>query len=179
MGLNSDVKAFLWNTMGCPILVYGMESINLSKQDIKQLKTTQGNIIKRIMGIKKRAHHSNILKALNIPPVEDVIGHNLLRLYKNNFQTNTPTRDLQSTLLAKYLLRGYTVKGTLLNRVIKAGSDPLKIIFEKQPFSCANRDINIQEDGVTDSLKFLLLHNDYNKPWSEEHILATLLTKAY
>ena len=50
IGLNSDVKAFLWNSIGCPLLSYGMESLSLSNTNIKILKTTQGNIIKRIMG---------------------------------------------------------------------------------------------------------------------------------
>ena len=58
--LNSDVKAFLWNTIGCPILAYGMESIDLSESGIKQLKTQQGNTIKRVMGISKHSHHRNI-----------------------------------------------------------------------------------------------------------------------
>ena len=61
-GLNSDVKAFLWNTIGYHILAYGMESINLSESDIKNLKTMQGNTIKRVMDINKRSHHSNILR---------------------------------------------------------------------------------------------------------------------
>ena len=69
-GLSSDVKAFLWNTIGCPILAYGMESIDLSESDIKHLKTMQENTIKRVMGINKRSHHSNILKALENPSVE-------------------------------------------------------------------------------------------------------------
>ena len=126
--VNSDVKAFLWKSIGCQILIYGMKSIDLSRSDLKQLKTTQGNVIKQIMGVKKRAHHSNLLKALKIPPVEEVIANNLLRLYKHIFKTDTPTRDLQSALLATYMLKGNIIKGTLLDRVIKAGCDPLKII---------------------------------------------------
>ena len=39
--------------------------------------------------------------------------------------------------------------------------------------------INRHEDGMTDSLTSLLQHEDYNKPWSEEHMLVTLLTKAH
>ena len=72
-GLNSDVKAFLWKSIGCPLISYGMESIAISNSDIKILKTTQGNIIKRVMGLNKRSHHSKLLKALNIPSVDDVI----------------------------------------------------------------------------------------------------------
>ena len=91
-GLNSDVKAFLWNSIGCPILLYGMESISISEKDLKSLKTTQGNIIKRIVGIKKRSHHSNLLKALKIPLVEDVIIKNSLCLYKKYLQNKYPCK---------------------------------------------------------------------------------------
>ena len=34
-GLNSDVKAFLWKSIGCPLISYGMESIAISNSDIK------------------------------------------------------------------------------------------------------------------------------------------------
>ena len=115
-GLNSDVKAFLWNSICCPILEYGMESIMISQSDIKALKTTQGNIIKRIMGINKHSHHSKLLMALKIPVVEDVITKNSLCLYKNIFKTNTPSRDLQSALLAGYVIKGSIIKGTLLEK---------------------------------------------------------------
>lgn len=37
-GLKSDVNAFLWNSIGCPILTYGMESIALSGTNIRTLK---------------------------------------------------------------------------------------------------------------------------------------------
>ena len=84
-GLNSDVKAFLWNTLGAPILAYGMESIALPQGDLKQLKSTQGTIIKRIIGVNKRAHHSNLQKALLVPSIVEVIENNSLRLYKNIF----------------------------------------------------------------------------------------------
>ena len=178
-GLNSDVKAFLWNSICCPILVYGMESIMISQSDIKALKTTQGNIIKRIMGINKRSHHSKLLMALKIPVVEDVITKNSLCLYKNIFKTNTPSRDLQSALLARYVIKGSITKGTLLEKIVDAGYDPLQIIFDKQVSTGPERNLSEHDDGMIDSLKYLLNHEDYNKPWSEEHILATLLTKAF
>ena len=105
--LRSDVKAFQWITIGCPILEYGMESIDLSESDIKHLKTMQGNTMGRVMGINNRSHHSNILKALGVPTVDDVIKNNAVRLYKNIFKANTPARDLQSVLLAHFILKGF------------------------------------------------------------------------
>ena len=178
-GLNSDVKAFLYNSIGNPTLLYGMESIGMSKNDMSTLKTTQGNIIKRIMGLNKRSHHSKLLKSLNIPSVEDVIMKNSLCLYHNTFKTDNPARDLQATLLSEYLIKGSIIKGSLLEKVTTAGYNPLKVIFDKQSFAYTKCDVTEQADGMTDSLKYLLNHEDYNKPWSEEHILATLLTKAF
>ena len=178
-GLNSDVKAFLWKSISSPLLAYGMESISLSNSEIKILKTTQGNTIKRIMGFNKRSHHSKILKALKIPSVDQVIQKNTLGLYRNIFKTDTPARDLQSVLLAKYITKGITIKGSLLERVLKFGGQPIDIIFNKEPFRCSECDINMEDDGMTDSLRYLLYHENYNKPWSQEHVLATLLTKAF
>ena len=97
-----------------------MESIDLSDSDIKHLKTVQGNTIKRVLGINKRSHHSNILKALGVPSVEDVIKNNAVRLYRNTFKANTPARDLQSVLLAHFILKGTIIKGTLLVRIVRA-----------------------------------------------------------
>ena len=131
------------------------------------------------MGLNKRSHHSKLLKALNIPSVDDVIKKNSLCLYINIFRSNTPASELQSILLARYIIKGTIIKGTLLERVLKCGKNPLDTILSKQPFNRAGCDTSYENDGMTDSLSFLLNHEDYNKPWSEEHILATLLTKAF
>ena len=74
---------------------------------------------------------------------------------------------------------GKSCKGTLLERILKLGANPIEVIFNKCPFTCSESNIREQDDGVTDSLRYLLHHDNYNKPWSEQHILATLLTKAF
>ena len=178
-GLNSDVKSFLWKSIGNPILLYGMESVAMSKNDINILKSTQSNIIKRIMGFNKRSHHSKLLKALKISSIEHMLKINALRLYKNIFKTDTPARDLQALLLAKYIKKGSIIKGSLLEKVVTAGYNPFQVIFNQETFACNDCDPNDENDGMIDSLRFLLHHEEYNKPWSEEHILATLLTKAF
>ena len=72
-GFKSYVKAFLWNIICCPVLAYGMESIDLSERDITHLRTMEGNTIKRVMGISKHSLHNNILKDLGVPFVDDVV----------------------------------------------------------------------------------------------------------
>ena len=57
--------------------------------------------------------------------------------------------------------------------------DPLDLITDNSPSTGLVCDTVGEEDGLVESLWFLLLHDDYSKPRSEEHILATMLTKAY
>ena len=102
-----------------------------------------------------------------------------MRLYRNIFKANPPARDLQSTLLAHFVLKGITIKGTLLDRIVGAGADPLGLISAKSPSTRLVHDTTGEEDGLVESLWFLLLQDDYSKPRSEEHILVTLLTKVY
>ena len=168
----------MWKSIGSPLLSYGMESLSLSSTDLKVLKTTQGNIIKRVMGINKKSHHSKLFKALKVPSIEQVIQNNCLRLYSNIFKVDPPARELQSILLARYIINGSITKGTLLERVLKFGGNPIDTIFNKYSLKRGDREPT-DDDGVTDSLRYLLYHEDYNKPWSHEHILATLLTKAF
>ena len=97
-----------------------------------------------------------------------------MRLYRNIFKANTPAIDLRSTLLAHIILNGI-----LLDRIVGAGADPLDLITAKSPSTSPVCDTTGEEDGLVESLRFLLLHDDYSKPRSEEHILATMLTKAY
>ena len=139
----------------------------------------QGNTIKRVMGINKHSHHSNILKALGVPSVDDVIKNNAVRLYKNIFKAKIPARDLQSVLLAHFILKGTTIKGTLLDRIVRAGADPLELITDSFPSTRPVCNTVEDEDGLVETLQFLLLHEDYNKPRSDEYILVTHLTKAY
>ena len=94
----------MWKSIGSPLLSYGMESLSLSSTDLKVLKTTQGNIIKRVMGINKKSHHSKLFKALKVPSIEQVIQNNCLRLYSNIFKVDSPARELQSILLARYII---------------------------------------------------------------------------
>ena len=77
------------------------------------------------------------------------------------------------------MLKGNTIKGTLLDRVVGAGVNALKLILDNPPSTSWDCDVNKEEDGLVNSLRFLLHHKEYNKPSSEEHILVTLLTKSF
>ena len=104
------------------------------------------------MGINKRSHHSNILKALEVPSVDDVIKNNAVRLYRNIFKANTPARDLQSILLAHVILKRTTIKGPLLDRIVRAGADPLDLITASSPSTIPECNTVGDKDGLVDTL---------------------------
>ena len=126
------------------------------------------------MGINKRSHHINLLRALDVTPIDMLIDKNATGLYHRIFKVNTLAKHFQSILLANYILSGKTIRGTLLDRVVTAGHNPLDVVFNKP-----KQENRFEPDGVVDSLKYLLNHDNYTKPGSDEHILATLLTKAF
>ena len=56
---------------------------DLTQNDLRYAKSIQGNIIKRVMGLNKRSHHSNLLKALIVPSVDNVIKKLTATLHKH------------------------------------------------------------------------------------------------
>jgi len=74
-----------------------------------------------------------------------------------------------------FILTGNTIKGTIIDRIVNVGLCPIKCAFDNT-FSLQ---LNKQPDGVVDSLKQLLYHDNFIKPWSDQHILTVLLTKAF
>jgi hypothetical protein len=91
------------------------------------------------------------------------------------FKTSTPLRDLCIYYLSKFIETGETVKGTIIDRIVKFDLCPIECAFSKT-IPCR---FDGQQDGVVDSLKQLIYHDNCIKPWSNEHILTVLLTKAF
>ena len=64
------------------VLLYGCEAISLNKKCLKQLSTTQGNLVKAMLGLKRCSRTSPLLQSLKIKSAYNVIhvqGANLLR----------------------------------------------------------------------------------------------------
>ena len=63
---------------------------------INQFKSAQGSIVKNVMGLRKRHHHSQLLNALKVPSVIDVISKNVYSFYNKAFTTKSPVQEIQS-----------------------------------------------------------------------------------
>ena len=176
-GIHTDIKAHIWKTVGTPTLLYGMDSLSLSPKDCNILSSTATSLIKSVLGLPKRSHHSNILEALDIPSITREVKYATVGLYQRIFRETSPTCALQTRLLSRYLLTGQCINGTLLSSVVKYNVNPVTIILDNNFIN--KRDTFKKADGIVDSLKYLLYSENYVKPWSDEFILTRLLTKAF
>ena len=156
--------------------MYGSDSLHYNDTDIKRLDSLQGTFIKRAMGIRKRSHHSDILNALSIPKIHELRINNILSLYNRIFKVDSPTRELNCVFLAEYLITGRSVKGTILDSILKSGFSPVRTAFVKCPRKFY--DFN-HRDGIVDSIRSLLINENFIKPWSTEHSIVQLLTQAF
>lgn len=177
-GLHANVKSYLWKSVGCPTLLYGTECIPLSKSNAKDINSTQGTIVKNMLGISKRSHHTNLLQAVHIAKCDGTILRNCLNFYNRLFKVNSPVLSLQSKFLSSYLNTGELINGTILHKIVSHGYDPLEVIFCDKKFN--NPSCNsTTENGIVHSLRQLIFDDNYIKPWSEEYFLTKLLTKAF
>ena len=144
----------------------------MSNSDIHILESTQSTIVKHISGLYKRSHHTNLLRALKIPKIEDVILRNSVLFLRRICNLDYPVRQLQINLLSDYMYTGVPVEGTLIHRIVSAGYSPVTIALCKQ-LRC---DFKYKTDGVVDSLKYLLMSDNYDEL---THMLVGLLTRAF
>ena len=158
------------------MITYGMDSVNLTNANLKQLRSVQGNVIKRVMGIPKRSHHSELLEALRIPATDELVKVNTQKLYHRIFKCKSPARDIQQRFLANYLTNNEVIPGTLIQRLISQGVSPVKTILNMPKKCYGNTNC---ENGVVDSLQNMLFHDNYIKPHSNEHMMTILLLRAF
>ena len=174
-GLEAGAKAHIWNVIGVPTIQYGMECIDLNAKNSKQLSTCQTNIIKNVMGFNKRCHHTPLLQALHISSFNQDLDLAMRRLYHRLMLTDSPAGALQTRLLARYTATGHLVKHSLLARLVARGHDPYSLILNPGPRHDTLREAN----GTADSLLYLITHQNFIKPWSEEFTQARLLLTAF
>ena len=86
---------------------------------------------------------------------------------------DSPVQSLLQYYISLYLHNGPPIPGTLVNRLVQFELSPVQCAYNKYVHPVKN------ECGTSDSLRSLLMHENFIEPYSDEHILATLLTKSF
>ena len=97
----------------------------------------------------------------------------MLSLYTIIFKVESPARRLMQHLLSHFIFYCVTIPGILLDRVVSLGESPNKRAFDSQHIPETSVTNN---DGLVDSIRHILLTDNFTKPYSHEHLLVHLLT---
>ena len=173
-GLNTLSKTHLYKTICKPTLMYGIESLNISNKCVKELQSTQGFIMKQVCGLSKRSHHSGLLQAVKVESANVYINNATKTLFWRLCATDSTTRNLCIHFLNKYIMHGTLIPGTIIDRIVGMGVSPSSLLSDK----CSSHNY-LPADGLVDSLRVMLLSDNYIKPWSNEYMLVKLLTRSF
>ena len=71
-------------------------------------------------------------------------------------------------------MHGTVIPGTITDIIVGMDISPSSLLSDK----CSNHKY-LPADGLVDSLRAMLLSDNYIKPWSNEYILVKLLTRSF
>ena len=100
-------------------------------------------------------------------------------LWNRLFLVDSPARRLSEKLLSTYLSKKLVIPDTIIHRMKNTGVSLVKCLFSRTLISIPQVGDDNVNDGVVDSLRYLISHENFIKPYSNEHILGVLLTKAF
>ena len=61
-GLRSEVKSTSMEKDRSPCLLYGLDSVHISKDSIRHLESFQSSFMKQVLGFSKRSHNTALLR---------------------------------------------------------------------------------------------------------------------
>ena len=92
---------------------------------------------------------------------------------------DSPARRFIKRLLSTYLSKKLLIPGTIIHRMKNTGVSLVKGLFHRMCIpipQVGNKNVN---DVVVDSVRYLISHESFIKPYCSAHILGMLLTKAF
>ena len=111
--------------MTCVCRHWNMETMYLSNTQIKQLESLQGTLLKSSLGLSVHSHHSKLIRALNVAPVGEIIKKTVCDLWNRIFMVDSPSRDLCSHFMSRFIVSGKICLKTLFSRILNIGVSPL------------------------------------------------------
>ena len=128
------------------------------------------------MGLSKRVHSTELLASLEVTRINDMINKNISAFYRRIFKVQSPLLDLTSHLLSLYMSRNVLIPGTIINDIVSLGISPINCAFNDQHLPHLPNTLN---NGHIDSIRSMIFHENFIKPYSDEHTLVYLLTKSF
>ena len=158
-GLCPADKAYLWQTVVLPVLIFGCATTPLRAADVEQLEKMQSNCVKAAFGLPRSAHHSALLAASGIPTVQEELRGTILRVFRSAMCSHHRLQQALITSLAKLALNPIELEGSFLLQVYKMYNNDYREVMELAAGGPVDRNrvrTPRMPDGLADSLKFVL-----------------------
>ncbi len=101
IGVNPEIKSFIYNTYCQPVGNYGLGILNLKKKTINQANIIQNNLIRYMKDIPYKSHITNLNKVLKIIDVETLIDLNKCTILKLLHRHDVTKEILESNINAE------------------------------------------------------------------------------
>jgi len=167
-GLNTKSQVHLYKTICLATLLYGVDCLSTSVNNVANIQSTQGNIMKYVCGLIKRSHHSNFLQALGITGANTILIEYNKSLFTRIFLNDSPTRNLCVYFIDLFVTQNILILGKLVNRIVDMSISPL-VLFSKN-----SSQSSYTADDLVDSLRFMSYNDNYINPRSNEYLLVKL-----
>ena len=95
-------------------------------------------------------------------------------LLKRIISTPSSVRDLNIHFLSMYIAKDKLIPGTLVHRLVSCGLSPTYCAFNN-----IRKQTWCNSSGIVDSLRSLIMHTNFIKPYSEQHVLSSLLIRSF
>jgi hypothetical protein len=153
IGVNPEIKSFIYNTYCQPVGNYGLGILNLKKKTINQANIIQNNLIRYMMDIPYKSHITNLNKVLKIIDVETLNDLNICTIIKLLHRHDVTKEILESNINAEnenwWLYKDMRRISNNLNidieRVIYYPDKVRDMILERY-YSGSEVEINIREE---------------------------------
>ena len=165
ISLDIKLRSLLHNTYNRPILLYGIENVQLRATQLLKLKTTENLIIKRSLSLSKYVSTKRLLAALEIVELDRVISIRKLN-FTNQVMKNTTTRAVAVAMLSS-LNNDSVIKANLEKHIVEEDiknlekEDNIYRLLEKVNLEVAKlEDMRQEEEYITEAIRYLLMNRN-------------------
>ena len=112
---SSKYRAMLYKTYARPVLMYGMDLVNMNIGQLKHLQTTEANALKIATDISTRCRTTNLLKAYTVTTTKDLIITKKCSLFIR-LLANSYTRTIIESIIAES--HNHFITDSFLNEIV-------------------------------------------------------------
>lgn len=112
-GFSPMISHHVWKIYAIPRCLYGLEVLNMTKQDLNKLEIMQRNILKHLQALPDRTSSIAVYSLIGAEPIETILDKNNITLFTNISRLQGAR---EHEILRQQLSLGLQPKGSLIDK---------------------------------------------------------------